>query len=120
MHQGLGRVAADRGEHELGGLVAGAETEAGGHLQGRIDGVPPEGHHDAEAVGPADQRLTRPGAPAGRHAVAVLGGRPQGAGHQLDGLGPLGRVEVQVRGRDDLAHADDDGSAGVQRHGRGA
>ena len=117
VHQRLGRVAADRGQHELGGLVARREAEAGGHLQRRVDGVPPEGHDDADAVGPADQRVAGSGAPAGRRAVTVLGGRPQRAGHELDRLGPLCRVEVQVRGRDDLPHADDDGSAGVQRHG---
>ena len=117
VHQGLGVVAADGRDHELGGLVAVGETETGRHQAGGVRHRPAQRRHHPDAVGVSDESVPGRGRAALRGAVAVLGGGAQRRRHERQRLGPGRGVEPGVGRRGNLAHADHHGGSRVERHG---
>ena len=119
VEQGLGCIAADGGQDELGRHGVGVEAEFGRHQEGGVDRPPGQRHHDPDAVGPTDQGVPGRSRAARCGARRVLCGGPQGPRHQFDRFGPLGRVGAGI-GRDrDLADPDDDRCVGMERHAPG-
>ena len=117
VHEGLWRVAPDRREHELRRCVSLREAETRRHLEGRVGRMPPEGDDHPDAVGPGQQGGSGPSGCPGRDPVAILRGRPQCPGHELDRFGSLVRGKPGVGRGHDLAHADHHRGARVEGHG---
>jgi hypothetical protein len=79
----LGHVPTHGGQHLLGRL----DAQCLRHRQAGVGGLPREDAHRPHAAGASEEPVANRCRPAGRGPVGILGGRPQGLGHECQRVG---------------------------------